>query len=1674
MLTLQYANGSSGYRIWKEKNGSRILNASGLISKGWQQTLTRVGTAFSGTSLTNTTHISSIAGRVCPTNVFLNYDNMTATSRCVYYDTNATSQSLSQDWVTGAVEGVDYIANALSASGGAGTVRSFYEGNIKTCADKGMRLPTMYETTMDPPASNIPTGDGITPTWAGGTNGIPSNGWSWTSSNTMYSEYYFWLWNGVSSANMGYNANFGYTVRCILPNSDLAPGAPTGVSGSAGNTQVTVTWTAPTDIGGSSITDYVIQYSSNSGTSWTTFSDTISTATTATVNGLTTGTAYVFRVAAVNSGGTGLYSAKSSSVTPTPPPDPSGFTATVNHSSQITLSWINNGSGSLTFQVAYQTGLTAPANCSSGTVIAYTTISSNTSYAVTGLTTQDYAFRVCARDSSGGLSAGVTTTGTTGWKMEAYLKAPNPDSSDYFGSALSLSGETIVVGAYSEDNGVTTITNGAFTSADASTSTDSGAAYVFKRSGTNWTNEAYLKAPNNSAGDIFGYSTSISGDTIVVGANNEDNGVTTISSGTFSAADASTSTNSGAAYVFKRSGSTWTNEAYLKATNNSPADYIGYTTSISGDTIVVGTYLEDNSVTTITNGTFTSADTATSTDSGAAYVFKRSGTTWTNEAYLKAPNNNPADYFANSVSISGDTIVVGANSEDNGATTISNGTFTAADASTSTDSGAVYVFRRIGSTWANEAYLKAPNNSTTDRFGSAVSISNNTILVGAYAEDNSVTTITNGTFTSADAATSTDSGAAYVFKRSGTTWTNEAYLKSPNNSPGDSFGISVSISGDTLVVGSFNEDNGVTTILNGTFTSADAITSTDSGAAYVFKRSGTAWAHEAYLKASNNTTTDRFGAAVSISGDTIVVGAFNEDNGVTTITNGSFTAADASIKADSGAVYVFRRAATTGLTPVITSVTPSTFSTIGGGTVSIFGSGFQSGATVTVGGVACTNVIWQSYNEILCTLPAGSSGSATVVVNNSGGASGSSSSSFSYVAPNDPTGFTATAANSTTINLSWASGGGTTATYQAAYQTGSTAPANCSSGTVIGYATIGASTSIAVTSLSLATQDYAFRVCARDSSGGFSSGTTTTGSTGWYQEAYLKAPNADVYDSFGGDGAISISGNTVVVGAAYEDSNQTTITNGTTASADNSKSGSGAAYVFKRTGTAWAQEAYLKAPNADASDYFSYSFSISGDTIIVGAPFEDSSQTTITNGTTASTDNNKADSGAAYVFKRTGTAWTQEAYLKAPNADASDNFGNNPISISGDTIVIGVIGEDSNQTTITAGTTASADNSKVNSGAAYVFKRMGTTWAQEAYLKAPNADASDLFGSSISISADTVVVGASKESSNQTTITNGTTASADNSKSNSGAAYVFKRTGSTWAQEAYLKAPNADASDSFGNTSSISGDTIVVGAFGDSSNQTAITNGTTASADNSAAFSGAAYVFKRTGTTWAQEAYLKAPNGDSSDIFGFPVSISGDTIVVGAYGEDSNQTTITNGATASSDNSKSSSGAVYVFKRLGSLWVQEAYLKAPNADASDYFGYSVAISGDTITVGAKGEDSNQATITNDTTASSDNTNTDSGAVYVFRRTFTSATPTVTSVTPTSGAAAGNNIIIFGTNFRLGATATVGTAACTSVTIQGPNEIICTLGTKPSTGALTITVTNPNATSGSLSSAYTYP
>jgi hypothetical protein len=483
--------------------------------------------------------------------------------------------------------------------------------------------------------------------------------------------------------------------------------------------------------------------------------------------------------------------------------------------------------------------------------------------------------------------------------------------------------------------------------------------------------------------------------------------------------------------------------------------------------------------------------------------------------------------------------------------------------------------------------------------------------------------------------------------------------------------------------------------------------------------------------------------------------------------------------------------------------------------------------------------------------------------------------------------------------------------------------------------------------------------------GGGGDGGGSTGesaSSAINQEAYLKASNAEAADSLGY--SVAISGDTLVVAAIGEASNQTTITNGATGSADNSAAGAGAVYVYTRSDNSWVQQAYLKAPNAEASDNFGRVVAIDGDTIVVGTQFESSNQTTITNGPTASANNAADRAGAAYVFVRSGSTWSQQAYLKAPNAEEQDRFGAS-VAISGNTVVVGAFQEDSNQTTITNGSSASGNNSDFLSGAAYVFVRNVSAWSQQAYLKASNTGGN--FGYSVAVSGDTVVVGAKGAAA-----------------TNTGAAYVFTRSGTSWSQQAELKAPNAGQGDYFGESLAISGDTVVVGASREDSSQTTITNGNTASADNSAFGAGAAYVFVRSGSNWSQQAYLKAPNAEADDQFGVSVAISGDTIVVGSQGESSNQTTITSGSSASADNSATNAGAAYVFIRNATDWSQKAYLKAPNAEAGDQFGGSVAISGDSIVVGASSEDANQTTITSGSAASSDNSASGAGAAYVFK------------------------------------------------------------------------------------------
>jgi hypothetical protein len=280
--------------------------------------------------------------------------------------------------------------------------------------------------------------------------------------------------------------------------------------------------------------------------------------------------------------------------------------------------------------------------------------------------------------------------------------------------------------------------------------------------------------------------------------------------------------------------------------------------------------------------------------------------------------------------------------------------------------------------------------------------------------------------------------------------------------------------------------------------------------------------------------------------------------------------------------------------------------------------------------------------------------------------------------------------------------------------------------------------------------------------------------------------------------------------------------------ADNSAPEAGAVYVFTRTGGVWSQQAYLKASNLGG--LFGYGLALAGDTLAVGAPFEASNATGV-NGNES--DTSAPEAGAVYVFTRTGGVWSQQAYLKASNADAGDRFGEDVV-LDGDTLAVGARFEASAASGVNPD---QADNSAPNAGAVYVFGRTGSVWSQQAYVKASNAGANQNFGGILTIAGDLLAIGARLEDSNATGI-NG-----DQGNSNapdSGAVYVFARSGGAWTQKDYLKASNTNAGAQFGDAVALSGSSLAVGAWFEASNTTGVNGNQT---NNSADKSGAVYVF---------------------------------------------------------------------------------------------------------------------------------------------------------------------------------------------------------------------------------------
>ena len=418
----------------------------------------------------------------------------------------------------------------------------------------------------------------------------------------------------------------------------------------------------------------------------------------------------------------------------------------------------------------------------------------------------------------------------------------------------------------------------------------------------------------------------------------------------------------------------------------------------------------------------------------------------------------------------------------------------------------------------------------------------------------------------------------------------------------------------------------------------------------------------------------------------------------------------------------------------------------------------------------------------------------------------------------------------------------------------------------------------------------------------------------WAQQAYIKASNPQSSDSFGFAVALSGDGDTLAVSANFEDSAATGIDGN---QADQSAQGSGAVYVFARSGAAWSQQAYIKPSNTDADDRFGYSVSLSDDghTLAVGAIGEDSTATGI-NGNQA--DNAAAQAGAVYVFTRAGTRWSHQAYIKPSNTGGGDMFGF-CLSLSADANTLAVCGydEDSSAQGIDGDQASNASN---GSGAAYVFVRSGGAWAQQAYVKASNTTLQGAFGSAIVLSGDgdTLVVCALDEDG----LNPGVDAAewqADRkpeertrvAEDSAGAVYVYTRSGNRWAFQSYIKSSNIRANDYFGLRLALShdGNVLAAGASQQPGGGAGINPDR---ADASVPESGAVYLFTRRGGRWAQSAYLKAPNAQEYDLFGSGVALSGDgrTLAVGAMGEDSAADGIDGNQ---ADNSTRDSGAIYLY-----------------------------------------------------------------------------------------------------------------------------------------------------------------
>jgi gliding motility-associated-like protein len=889
----------------------------------------------------------------------------------------------------------------------------------------------------------------------------------------------------------------------------------------------------------------------------------------------------------------------------------------------------------------------------------------------------------------------------------------------------------------------------------------------------------------------------------------------------------SDNTNQGAAWIYTRTGTTWSQQGTkLVGTGNTGAARQGVSVSINadGNTAIVGGY-NDNS------------------DQGAAWIYTRSGTTWSQQGTkLVGTGNTGAAWqgWAVSLSADGNTALVGGRNDNS-------------------NQGAAWVFTRSGATWTQQgAKLVGTGNTGAANQGNAISLSadGNTAILGGLFDNSS-------------------QGAAWIFVRSGVTWSQQgAKLVGTGNTGAANQGGSVSLSadGNTAILGG-SSDNGT------------------QGATWIFVRSGTTWSQQgAKLVGTGNIGNAQQGGAVSLStdGNTAIVGGTND--------NGS-----------QGAAWIFTRSGTTwsqqGTKLVGTGNTEAA----------------QQGISVSLSADGTTALVGGNTDNVF-------QGAVWV---------------YTYVPPPTITSFTpASGPVGTLVTIT-----GTNLGNPTAFTIGGTAAIVISNtGTsLVGMVMPGAVTG----TISLTTGGGSVI-----SAGTFTLNTapapnvqqgaklTGTGNTGAAQQGFSVSLSAD--------------GNTAIVGGDADNSNR------------------GAVWIYTRSGNTWSQQGTKLVGTGigiNSQHGISVSISADGNTAIVGGPGDNSNQ------------------GAVWIYTRNGTTWSQQGNKLVGTGNTGAALQGHAVSLSadGNTAIVGGYIDNSNQ------------------GAAWVFTRVGTIWSQQGakLVGTGNTGAAEQ-GYSVSLSADgnTAIVGGYSDNSAL------------------GAAWVYTRSGNTWSQQGNkLVGTGSIGIPRQGYAVSLSAD-----------GNTAIMSG---SDDNS--FIGAAWVFTRSGTTWTQQGSKIVGTGyTETPRYGFAVSLSadGNTAMVGGRTDNFGQ------------------GAVWIYTRSGTTWSQQGSKKVGTGNTgAAYQGFSVSLSADgtTAMVGGFGDNSSQ------------------GAVWVY--TYVPP-PTITSFSPSSGPI-GTLVTITGTNLGSPTAFTIGGTAAIVISNTGTSLVGMVMP-----GAVTGTISLTTA-GGSVTSAGTF-